>query len=310
MIRRCGRRGGSRRSIPVRRYDPAGVGRGQRGAGDERLYRRRATTCAYHIHHAVGLRAVVLFGPQHADPRARPEVVRRAHDAVDRVVAERRRLLVVDRRERADLMYSSDLAGELARRRPVARSAGCRSVRRRVELFGAVEKERPLLGIADRLPRVETELRHVALDLGEIRVRRGVQRQVRRDAVAQVTADLRGRRPNSPGRAGPAGALRSTRDVAVGTMSSTCPALRSVSPSRRPDCARNDDAASRTGVQVCSWPDRCTGAPTLNPQDWVRRAWKRMLLNGIRISTSYPSAVRRPFDSQTKSCDRSGCCRV
>ena len=69
---------------------------------------------------------------------------------------------------------------------------------RRRKLLDAVEEERALLREEQRLPRIETELAGVGLDLREVGIHRAVHGQVRRDPPAQVHAELGPRRVVAP----------------------------------------------------------------------------------------------------------------
>ena len=140
--------------------------------------------------HPIGGRAIMLFGPEDADSGAGPQVVGRSQDAVHRVVAERRADLVVDRGEHADLIVA-DLASQLGGEDRLHQATGIDQAGRCVELLDPVEEERAPFRVANRLPGIEGELGHVAFYLGEVRVGRCPKGQVRREAIAQVAAELR-----------------------------------------------------------------------------------------------------------------------
>ena len=60
-----------------------------------------------------------------------------------------------------------------------------------VEYLGALEEERPQLGIEEREPLVHLYLRAVRFDLREVGIQREVRGQIRRDAVLEIDASLR-----------------------------------------------------------------------------------------------------------------------
>src|SRR5437773_5348556 len=66
----------------------------------------------------------------------------------------------------------------------------------------------------------------------------------------------------------------------------TRPRCMPLRPTRLPDCPMNVALARRAGNQESSNPECCTSRTMFNFQSCGWRGWYRMLLNGIRTSTS------------------------
>ena len=132
----------------------------------------------------MGLRVEVVARPADDDAGALVEA------APPRLHPPARRLVVGE--HQADRRVA-DLAGQLRAQVRVDERARVHEVDRsgNVEDLRPLEEERPQLGIEQREPLVDLDLRKVGLDLREVRVEREVGRQVRREAVLDVQAGLR-----------------------------------------------------------------------------------------------------------------------
>ena len=67
-------------------------------------------------------------------------------------------------------------------------------------------------------------------------------------------------------------------------------------PSSVPDCPRNVGAVRRAGTQEYSCPVDVIFRTMLSRQSCTSAVWYLSVLKGIRISTSYPASVSRPFE--------------
>ena len=84
--------------------------------------------------------------------------------------------------------------------------------------------------------------------------------------------------------------------VTNGCSSVTTPRWTSLIPAICPDCARKL-ATRRASVHVSSRPVRCVFRRMFTPHFAPDSDGYRRLLNGMRTSTTYPSEVSRPFES-------------
>ena len=142
---------------------------------------------------AIVVRAGDAVGVRHADARLVADVALRPHDVeVRRVVAARRQARVIAGGQHADVQ-AGDGAGELERALRLCDATRVDQVVRNVELLEPVEKERPLLGKEERLPRIDHELPGVRLHLGKVGKHGSVHRQIVGHAPPDVPTELRPR---------------------------------------------------------------------------------------------------------------------
>src|SRR5690242_18200609 len=97
--------------------------------------------------------------------------------------------LIVHRREEGEI-GAERLSGQLGGRNRLHDPAGVDQVVGGGELLDAIEKERSFFLKEELVPGVEDKLRHVRLDLGEVRLGRSIQVEIIGNAPANRSAQL------------------------------------------------------------------------------------------------------------------------
>jgi hypothetical protein len=141
--------------------------------------------------HAIEVARVHPVCVYDAQVRLRAEIATQPHEIIDGIVRRSRHgRFAVDRRQHADV-EPSDFAAQLERALRRDDAPGVDEGVGHREVLVPLEEERPLFGERDRLSRIENHLADVGLHLREIRIHRGVEREIRRDTPRDVAAELR-----------------------------------------------------------------------------------------------------------------------